>query len=237
MDRLSVVLAAARAPSEVRSEYEVPLADEVLDVGMPLNRVLPVGVRAKEKQRRQPVPGLTPSGFVDQPGDFTPVKAPVFHELGPYEKVRIAQCGRLVVGDLARVVPRVGHDPDVAGHRGVGVVVHDPLAVGMPHVVAAGLPRGGRAAVDAPTLGELQSLSSLGRYLEDVVLIIEAFRKRNPFSVRRPAWLAVLDVFSQQHPRGAGRNIDHAEVVESVSIRDECNRLAVPTRRERSRAR
>ena len=166
---------------------------------MPLCRVLTVGIGPEEEQGGQPIARLTAPGLVDESGDLASVEALVLEELRPHEQVRVSQRGGLMVRDLSFATAGGRHDPDVAGHRRVGVVVDDLFSRGMPHMIAASLAGCRGAATDAAFFGQLDSLASLGGNLEDVVLVVEILREGQRLPVGRPAGLALLHVLGQEH--------------------------------------
>src|SRR4029079_1137879 len=134
---------AARAAAEIRSENKVSAADEILNVGLPLDGMLPVGICPEEKQRRELVAGLAAFGLVHQPGNFQAVEALVFEEFRPDEEIRIAERSLLMIRNLAWSAARRRYGPDVARHRRIGVIEKNLVALVRPHVRPARLPGGG----------------------------------------------------------------------------------------------
>ena len=135
----------------------------------------------------------------------------------------------LVIGDLTFVTPVRRHDPDVTRHARIRMVIDDTLAVGMPHVHPPGLTRRVRSAVDSAAPGELLSGTPFRGDSENMVLVVQVLGEREPASIRRPSWLAVLDVFGQEHPLFARGQVDDSQVVPPVPVRDE--RQLRPVRR------
>src|SRR5678816_4255138 len=79
---------AVRAPSAARTadvwrEDNVAVADQVLDDGIPNNRVLSIKSVPKVEHRRKPCRRASTLGFVNKGGDFLAIKAAIGHSIRP----------------------------------------------------------------------------------------------------------------------------------------------------------